>query len=117
MSPLAEAVYDILRLRTPLPEPRISYADLAARLRQRSKAFAGINHRSRQLYAALWEIGDECRRLGLPPLPALVVRADTRRPGEAYFEGATARTAHPAAKIAAWWRDLDGVRRTTYPAR
>ena len=32
----------------------------------------------RELYAALWEVGDACRHLDLPPLPALVVRADTR---------------------------------------
>jgi hypothetical protein len=86
-------------------------------LRKRSKAFGAINHRSRPLYAALCEIGDECRLLGLPPLPALVVRADTRRPGEAYFEGEFARTAHPSAKIAAWWNDLKAVRGTTYPPR
>ncbi len=116
MSPLAEAVYEILRGRTALAEPRISYAKLAARLRTQSRHFARINHRSQQLYAALWEIGDECRRLGLPPLPALVVRADTRRPGAAYFEGSL-RTADPAAQVAEWWQDLQAVRAATYPPR
>jgi hypothetical protein len=116
MSPLAEAAYDILRRRTLLAEPRISYAELARRLRKKSRAFAGINHRSRPLYAALWEIGDECRQMGLPPLPALVVRADTRRPGDAYF-GGVGRTADPATRIATWWRDLQAVRATTYPPR
>src|SRR5215831_3914157 len=32
MSPLARAIYSILRLRTGMPEPRITYKDLAAAL-------------------------------------------------------------------------------------
>jgi hypothetical protein len=111
MSPLGRAVYHILRRRTTLAEPRISYADLAAQLRAASADFAGINHRSRLLYAALNEVGDRCRRLQLPPLPALVVRADTRRPGAAYFAGCR------GDPVAAWWRDVEAVRATTYPPR
>lgn len=78
-------------------------------------AFAHLTHRSRELYAALCEVGAVCRKLKLPPLPALVVRADTRRPGEAYFEGMVSR--HRGERIAAWQRDLDAVRRGVYPAR
>jgi hypothetical protein len=117
MSPLAEAVYEILRRRVPLDEPRISYAKLSAELRAASKDFASINHRSRLLYAALVEIGEECRRLGLPPLPALVVRADTRRPGSAYFEGKHTGTIPTRDRVASWWRDLEAVRAATYPPR
>ena len=87
MSPLAKAVYDILRQRTSLAEPRISYAGLARQLRDTSEDFADINHRSRALYTALGEVSKKCHRLRLPPLPALVVRADTRRPGDAYYGG------------------------------
>jgi hypothetical protein len=117
MSPLADAVYDILHRRTSLPEPRISYAELAAQLRARSEEYAGINHRSRALYAALGEVGAECRRLELPPLPALVVRADTRRPGSAYYEGKCSGSVYRGNKIAAWWNDLEAVRGTRYPPR
>ena len=54
-----------------------------------------------------------CRRLGVPPLPALVVRADTRRPGDAYYEGMPWKIR--GQRIAAWQRDLDAVRRAKYP--
>jgi hypothetical protein len=117
MSPLAEAVYAILRSRTSRPESRITYAELAAQLRDASDDFEYITHRSRQLYAALWEVGDECRRLGLPSLPALVVRADTGRPGDAYYEGKASGSPFKGEKVAAWRREVEAVQKTTYPAR
>jgi|ERR1051326_7159109 hypothetical protein len=114
-SPLAEAVYDILRRRLKRPDPRIIYAELARELRDSCEDFETITHRSRELYAALWEVGDECRRLKLPPLPALVVRADSRRPGDAYYEGMTAK--YRGERIAQWRRDLEAVKRAKYPHR
>src|SRR5262249_51157622 len=107
MSPLAIAVYEILRLRVGRAEPRITYSELGARLRDQSAAFEHIFHRSPELYAALREVGRECRRLRLPPLPALVVRADTRRPGEAYYSGKCTGYIARANQIAAWRRDLE----------
>jgi hypothetical protein len=117
MSPLAEAVYELLRVRTSLEDPRLSYAELAEQLRAASDDFEFIHHRSRLLYAALNEVGHACRRLRLPPLPALVVRADTRRPGEAYYECKSSGFISQGDKIAAWRRDLEAVKRTTYPPR
>lgn len=117
VSPLAKAIYDILRRRPSLAEPRISYADLARRLRDLSEEFEFIYHRSRALYAALGEVGMKCRRLRLPPLPALVVRADTRRPGAAYYAGACAeRIVTRGSQIAAWRQDLEAVKQAKYPA-
>ncbi len=117
MSPLAAAVYDILRVRTSLPDPRITYAELAEAVRDTSDEFEYVHHRNRELYAALAEVGKECRRLKRPPLPALVVRADTRRPGAAYYSGKCTGTVYRGDQIAAWRRDLEAVRRATYPAR
>ena len=117
MSPLAEAVYAILRGRAPLADPRITYAELARRLRDASDDFDTITHRSQQLYAALCEVGDECRRLRLPLLPALVVRADTRRPGDAYYEGACGGAVYKGEKVAAWRSELEAVRTADYPPR
>jgi hypothetical protein len=114
MSPLAGAVYDLLRQRTELPEPRITYAELAAELRALSDEFEHVHHRTPPLYAALNEVGQECRRLRLPPLPALVVRADTRRPGEAYY---AAGLAYRGERAAAWRRDLEAVKQASYPPR
>src|SRR5262249_54591411 len=64
------------------------------------------------LYAALGEVGKECRRLKLPPLPALVVRADTMRPGAAYYGGGSPIRGE---QISAWRRDLEAVKRVRYP--
>ena len=80
MGPLAEAVWRVLRRRTPLADPRITYKELALALREASADWDFVTARSPQLYAALCEVGAACRRLGLPCLAALVVRADTRRP-------------------------------------
>jgi hypothetical protein len=117
MSPLAQAVYDILRTRPALPDPRISYAELARRLRESAEEFEHLYHRSRELYAALGEVADECRRLGLPSLAALVVRADTRRPGEAYYEGMGGHLRYKGEKVAEWRRELEAVKRSVYPPR
>jgi hypothetical protein len=112
MSPLANAVYDVLRRRVKLADPRITYGELARALRDRSDDFENITHRSQQLYASLWEVGALCKRLRLPPLPALVVRADSRRPGDAYYKGMKLK--HRGEKIAAWRRDLDAVKKARY---
>jgi hypothetical protein len=115
MSPLASAVYDILRVRPTEDDPRLSYAELAALLRGVSEDFESITHRSRQFYAALAEVADECARLGLPSLAALVVRADSRRPGDAYYEGM--ESPYKGERIAEWRRDLEAVRLAVYPPR
>jgi hypothetical protein len=117
MSPLGQAVYQILRRRTSLPESRITYAELAAQLRDTSEDFAHINHRSQLLYGALNEVGEKCRLLKLPLLPALVVRSDTRRPGAAYFAGKCTGTTYQGDPVATWWREVEAVRATTYPRR
>jgi hypothetical protein len=115
MSPLAEAVYAILRLRVKAAEPRITYGALAEQLRESREEFANIYPRSQQLFACLWEVGRECRRLRLPALPALVVRADTKRPGDAYFEGS--RQIYRGERIAAWKKELEAVKEAKYPRR
>jgi hypothetical protein len=116
VSPLAEAIYALLRLRTAQPDPRITYSELSAQLRDLDEEFAHVNRRSQELYAALAEVGAMCRQRRLAPLPALVVRADTRRPGAAYFEGGCTGLVYLGDKIAAWREDVEAVKRTTYPA-
>jgi hypothetical protein len=117
MSSLAEAMYEILRRRIGHDDPRITYKELAAALRDFNEAFEYAHQRNPQLYIALGEIGQECRRLRLPPLPALVVRADTRRPGEAYYAGDCSGSVYKDDKVKAWRRDLEAVKQATYPPR
>jgi hypothetical protein len=117
MSPLAGAIYEILRSRLSLADPRISYAELARQLRDTSEEFEFIYHRSRELYTALGEVGTRCRQLRRPPLPALVVRADTRRPGDAYYSGkCRGGIVSKGSQIAAWRRDLEEVKRAKFPS-
>jgi hypothetical protein len=115
MSPLAEAVYEILRLRPGSPDPRFTYAALAGKLRETSEEFETITHRSQQLYAALGEVARVCERLRLPSLAALVVRADSRRPGEAYYQGRNPPLRHKGEKISVWRQELEAASRATYP--
>ena len=117
MTPLAEVIYDLLRRRTAQVEPRITYAELAEQVRDAGEEFEYIHHRNRQLYLALAEVGAECQRLKLPALPALVVRADTGRPGDAYYGGRCSGVVHRGERIAGWRRDLEAVKGTIYPAR
>jgi hypothetical protein len=117
MSPLAEAVYEILRLRVAQPDPRITYAELARQLRDVAEEFEYVHHRNRELYLSLTEVGQECRRRQLPPLPALVVRADSGRPGAAYFEGRCRGIGHRGEQVAEWKRDLEAVKGATYTSR
>lgn len=117
MTPLGEAIYQILRHRLPLADPRITYAELARQLRGASAAFEHVHHRNRELYTALTEVGQECRRRKLPPLPALVVRADTRRPGAAYYEGVGTDADSRDNQLSAWQKDLKAVKEAKYPPR
>ena len=97
--------------------PEGAAPELAEQIRGADDEFEYMHHRNRQLYAALAEVGAECRRLRLPPLPALVVRADTGRPGEAYYEGTCTGVVFRGERIAGWRADLEEVKRTAYPAR
>ena len=115
MSPLAEAVYSILRVRVGRPDPRITYAELARMLRETSEDFDHIHHRSRELYAILGEVAQVCKRLRLPSLAALVVRADTRRPGEAYYQGRTPPLRSRGEKVSAWRQELEAASQAVYP--
>jgi hypothetical protein len=117
MSPMAEAIYEILRRRIGRDDPRITYKELAAALRDCDEAFEYAHYRNPQLYTALGEIGRECRRARLPPMPALVVRADTRRPGDAYYAAKSSGIVYKGDSVIAWRRDLEAVKRATYPPR
>jgi hypothetical protein len=116
VSSLANAIYDILRLRVGNSDPRISYAELARSLRETSEEFDHLNHRSQEIYRALGEVARECLRLGLPSLAALVVRADSRRPGDAYYANMESHLSR-GQKIEIWREELEAVKQARYPAR
>jgi len=117
MGDLAEAIYDVLRpLSARSPRPRLTYQDLIDQL---PRGYHGLSPRSQELSAALGEIVEACRRHtpALPALPAVVINADTGRPGPGYYE-----VAHPGIdgddqRRAAWEAEVARVPGTRYPSR
>jgi len=115
VSPLAMAVYDVLRVRVPAARPELSYLDLCGRL---PSTFSYVQPNSQVLWDALGEIVRACRAadLPLPALPAIVINKDTRVPGNAYYTVAHPNEAHDEAlAMIAWGNEVLKVRATTYP--
>ena len=50
-------------------------------------------------------------------MPALLVRTDTRRPGDAYYAGKCSGIVYKGDSVIAWRRDLEAVKLATYPPR
>jgi hypothetical protein len=85
MSPLAEAIYEILSGRANLRQSLITYSELIKVLPPLSSPHDGVTPNDPRLFDALREVGPACRELALPTLTALVVRAAHRAPGDGYF--------------------------------
>lgn len=104
MTPLAQRIYQQLLRRARSATPAITYAELASVLGRHA-----VHPRSPKLHAALGEVTNACRHEGLPCLPALVWRADRRRPSDGYYKAAHPRAHTDAARIAAWEREHASV--------
>jgi hypothetical protein len=73
MSPLAFDIYAILRTRVRLACPELSPSELVARL---PFPFNELDGHSPLIATALDELATTCRGYGLPPITAMVVKAD-----------------------------------------
>jgi hypothetical protein len=100
MTPFATSLYKKL-LRRARKQPSITYAELAAELE--------VHARSPKLHAGLGEISQACRHTGLPCLPAVVWRSDTRRPSTGYYKVAHPRVHTDDSRISAWEREHANV--------
>lgn len=100
MTPLAQQIYRQLLRRVRSATPSITYAELAASLGRHA-----VHPRSPKLHAALGEVTNACRHLALPCLPAIVWRANSRRPSRGYYRVAHPRAHTEKARIAAWERE------------
>jgi hypothetical protein len=118
LTPLARAIYAVLRRRARTREPSITYAELSIEL-ARGRPRATAHPRSSRLHAALGEVSTACRAVALPCLPAIVWRRDTRRPSTGYYPVAHPRASTERARIAAWAREHARVvaHRDRYPVR
>jgi hypothetical protein len=114
MTPFACSIYRLLLRHARKREPAITYAALAA-----SVSAGPVHPRSPRLHAALGEISLACRHEGLPCLPAIVWRSDTRRPSTGYYKVAHPRAHTDTARRSAWEREHASVvgALPRYPAR
>jgi hypothetical protein len=97
MTPLAARVYKVLVHKLRRNVHSVTYSDLADAV--------DVHKRSPALHAALGEVTNACRHMELPCLPAIVWRADTRRPSDGYYKVAHPRAHTEASRIAAWERE------------
>ncbi|CAN5716962.1 hypothetical protein BH11MYX1_BH11MYX1_22990 [soil metagenome] len=98
MSPLARKIYRQLRKRLTAGKQSITYRELAA--------LTGDHHpRSPAFHAALGEVANACRHTGLPVLPAIVWRSDSKRPSTGYYKVAHPRAHTDEARISAWRKE------------
>lgn len=110
LSPLAQAVYVVLRARVPSSTGEITYGHLSSIL---PKPFTGVDPHL-GLSAPLGEIVAACQARGLPPLSSIVVLADAGYPGDGYFQ-----MAYPGVPLGTamqrWAADFARAKATSYP--
>jgi hypothetical protein len=97
MSPLANQIYKRLVSHVRRNNPSITYGELATAV--------DVHPRSRTLHAALGEVTNACRHAHLPALPAIVCRADSKRPSDGYYKAAHPRAQTDDARVSAWERE------------
>ncbi|MHC5536828.1 hypothetical protein ACYOEI_00980 [Singulisphaera rosea] len=115
MSPLGEAIFQVLALRTGLASPLITYKQLVSALPPLESPYDGVAHNDERLYRALSEVGQNCRERNLPVLIALVVRSVEKSPGLGYYQNFHSEAGNdPAKRHEAWEREVERVRGTVY---
>src|SRR5690349_4379454 len=97
MSPLANQIYKHLLSLVRRNKPSITYGELATAV--------DVHPRSRRLHVALGEVTNACRHAQLPALPAIVCRADSKRPSDGYYKAAHPRAQTDEARVSAWERE------------
>jgi hypothetical protein len=121
VSPLANAIHAVLRSRVPTTgDPRIAYGDLIAAIRDGgfSDMSLASGEGNNTLRKALEEIVDECRSRSLPCLVALIVQSDRGRlgyPGGGYFSYVHPDVKDKEVRLVLWAREVEAVKKTTYP--
>lgn len=97
MSPLANQIYKHLLEQVRRSNTSITYGELATAV--------DAHPRSPALHQALGEVTNACRHAKLPALPAIVCRADSRRPSDGYYKAAHPRAHTDDARVSAWKRE------------
>jgi hypothetical protein len=116
LSELARAIYGVLRTRVPSPHPEITYKQLVTTLPPLGKPFENVGFHDPRLDQALADTVHACRAAGLPALSAIVVNAETRRPGKRYYAEAHSGVTGEIEKEVEWAKEFERAKGTTYPA-
>ena len=120
LSQLATEIYEVLRAYANSANGEITYQELVMALGPLPPPNQDLHWRDSRLDEALGELVTTCRGHQLPALSAIVVRANERSPGAAYFP-----IAHPqefaiggeVAAMRAWEAEVRRIRVASYPER
>jgi hypothetical protein len=115
LSPLAREIYKVLRLRVPAIHPEMTYKQLAEPLPPLGKPFEDVGFHDPRLDQALADTVHACRAVGLPALSAIVVNAETKKPGKRYYAEAHPSVGGDIEKEVAWAREMELAKITSYP--
>lgn len=110
---LKKYTYEALRKhRVESSNRTITYQDL---IKMMPRNYEKLSPNDRQFHDVLGDIVLDCRELGLPALPAMVVNQFSQRPGKGYWEMAYPRTTDPAILEANWNREIQLISTASYP--
>jgi hypothetical protein len=116
MSPLAEAIYQVLFKRVKLKIPVITYTALVQALPPLDPPDDGVTPADKRLFNALGEVGIACREQGLATISALVIRGADKAPGAGYYRMFHPKIgADPVRRQEAWSQDLEQVKNCNFP--
>jgi hypothetical protein len=122
MSPLAEAIYHVLRCRVPTTgDPRISYVRLQESLPPEfASARWDDSDGSWQLSDAIIEIVQTCRAHNLPCIAGLAVHelnGHLAGPGKGFYPLAYPEAATTEEQMGSWKQEMEIIKQTDYPQR
>jgi len=115
LSMLANAIYQVLRQRVPGRHADIPYRQLVEQLPPLARPYQDLHWRDPRLDEALGEIVTACRAAQLPALSAIVVNAETGRPGRQYYPLAHPGVRDEVEQEVLWAREREQVLVTGYP--
>jgi hypothetical protein len=116
MSPLGDAIYQILAKRVGLKNPLITYYKLVESLPTLEPPYNDITPNDERLSRSLGEVGRDCHDHGLPTLTALVIRSIEQSPGAGYYHQFHSETGNdPVRRREEWEQELERLKTAKYP--
>jgi hypothetical protein len=117
LSQLAANIYDVLRDNIRTNRATITYSELVKRLGPLPAPNRNLQAQDRRLNEALNELVQYCRERNLSAISAIVVTANTARPGPGYYDVAYPELSNGnhSEEERAWLAEVSQVYQTHYP--